>query len=145
MNTRVEGGPYLYPDNDDTWDYFEFGNFDSWPHGLEIFPNLEGQYLHIVADYQDAPNMYYDYNLYDYYPKLTFCTVIVTGTRYIRRLTDEDQGIDWSNNHVSVIKKDLDALTTLSMSHIESELTIANQLIIDVRLKDTNQLAFIQI
>ena len=133
MNTKVDGGPFFDKDNPDTWDqYFDWreDEYQVWPHGLEIFPNLQGRYLHIVGDLSSTNVNPSNPEL----PRLTFCTVIVTGTRYVRK--------DEVNSSLSINQGES---LTFSLTHIESELTIANQLSIDVRQKDTHYLAFVRI
>ena len=90
-----------------------------WPHGLEIFPNLKGRYLHIVSDYRDPPYTQEDDNAI----KINFCTIIVTGTRYVRNFPIETTQLIVNKGESLVVP----------ISHVESELIIANELVIDVR------------
>ena len=61
QNTKVPGGPFLHPDHQDTYVYFlhyynsnkdPFGKGRGyvWLFGKENWVNLEGRFMHLVAD-----------------------------------------------------------------------------------------------
>ena len=49
-----------------------------WPFGKEDWCNLEGQYMHMVADLNHLKDTYDSYTM-------SVCSVAVYGTKYIRK------------------------------------------------------------
>ena len=66
---------FVYEDNtyDLGVDPFDMGVGMVWPYGAEHWCNLEGKYLHIVADLNDLYAEYFDY-------EMSLCTLGVFGT-----------------------------------------------------------------
>ena len=52
--------------------------YTAWNFGKEVWCNLEGQYMHIVADLSHLSGTSYD---------MKICTVGIMGTQYIRDQT----------------------------------------------------------
>ena len=50
LNEKMPGGPFLKPPDSSNYLYDEFFGYKAWPFGIELFPNLEGRYVHIVSD-----------------------------------------------------------------------------------------------
>ena len=88
-----------------------------FPYGKEHWCNLEGQYMHIVADLSHL--MVAEYN-YEY--EMSICTLGIYGTRYAR-----DQNIPSS---VQITKGDSMVLTVPKIYSTES---IGTQLLINLR------------
>ena len=128
LNTKFEGGPYLNPEPEfgDAWKLHQWNGNYYWPHGLEVFPNLEGRYLHIVSDYSSFTNDDLKHIL---------CSLIVTGTRYVRNEPIESYILTMTQYES----------LTLSISHVVSQLTIGNQIEVDVRQKVGEELPFVSI
>ena len=90
-NQKVPGGPFLDPDNQETYvfdkkanvnagghDTYDKGRGYVWPYGMENWVNLEGKYMHIVADmsaYTDSATVT---------DTVSVCTLGIYGTKYVR-------------------------------------------------------------
>ena len=96
-----------------------------WPYGSEHWCNLEGIYLHIVADLSDLMTAYGSFDT-------SICTVGVFGTRYVR---DGD-------SLPTRIEIEQGATKSLSVPHIYSELVIGTTLAINLR-QASDQLSFV--
>ena len=86
---------------------------DVWKHGKEVWCNLEGRYMHIIADLNHLAGDAYVMEL---------CSVGIMGTQYVR-----DQTLPETLD----IQKD--GPTSLTISHIYSKIAIGNLLNINVR------------
>ena len=95
-----------------------------WPYGYENWCNLEGSYLHFVADMSDMATIYGSYSA-------TVCTVGVFGTKYSR------PG-DALPSSISIAQG---TTTSLDVAHIVSDYTIGTTLAINLR--QTTSLAFV--
>ena len=84
-----------------------------WNFGKEVWCNMEGRYVHVVADY--AHESQKDY-------KISICSVGVFGTKYIRDSYLETE-----------IKIDTGIVKNLEIPRIYSQLTIGNELNINLR------------
>ena len=91
QNTKVPGGPFLHPDNQDTyvfdqlayyhsggWDPFSKGRGYVWRFGLEKWVNLEGKFMHLVADMSAYTATALDSDT------VSVCTLSIFGTKYVR-------------------------------------------------------------
>ena len=88
-NSECAGGPFLradtqesyvydgYADENDTKNAFGQDQGTVWPYGDEQWCNLEGQYLHIVADLSQVNDGISNY-------QMSLCTLAVYGTKYVR-------------------------------------------------------------
>ena len=77
-----------------------------WPYGAEHWCNLEGQYLHIVADLNELIHEEPDY-------LMSICTLGVFGTQYVRSGGDAVP---------SLIEIKQGETQTISIQHITSAL-----------------------
>ena len=84
-----------------------------WNYGKEVWCNMEGRYLHVVADYAHASQTDYSISL---------CTVGVFGTKYIRDTDLETE-----------IKIDTGTVKNIEVARIYSQMTIGNELNINLR------------
>ena len=102
-----------------------------WPYGAENWCNLEGTYLHIVADLSHLMSSIGSINQ-------SICTVGVFGTRYVR---GDGDAVPSSLEVASGTSK------TLSIAHIHSELTIGTTLDINLRFGGSaaEQLSFVSL
>ena len=73
-NEKCSGGPFLKIDEDSSYvydkraDLYAQDNFDKgrgyvWPYGAEIWCNLEGSYVHLVADLSHLGGTAYEMSL----------------------------------------------------------------------------------
>ena len=58
----------------DSWYYDPRFDMDVWPYGIEVWCNLVGQYVHIVADLSHLSPPY----------TMSLCSVGIMGTSYTR-------------------------------------------------------------
>ena len=139
-NSKCAGGPFLDPSNPKTYvydynaavradggDIFSKGLGMVWPFGKENWCNLEGRYLHMVADMSQqiasAENS----------DTVTVCSVGVFGTKYIRNgepLPDTIGVIQGQSK-------------TISVQRITSSFEIATELAI--QLRQSTDLSFVSI
>ena len=99
-----------------------------WPYGKENWCNLEGAYLHFVADLSHlmpSPGSF----------TTSICTVGVFGTRYVRDGDPLPSSIEVAQGEES----------RLIVPHIYSEFTIGTTLAINLRQVASNNLSFVSI
>ena len=99
-----------------------------WPYGKENWCNLEGTYLHFVADLSHLMSTYGSI-------ATSICTIGVFGTRYVR---DEDP----LPNLIEVVQGEVFRLSVLN---IYSEFTIGTTLDINLRQAASNPHNFVSI
>ena len=89
QNSKVPGGPFLHPDHQDTYvldqwalngghDPFTKGSGYVWPFGKEHWVNLQGSFMHLVADMSAYTASAADSDT------VSVCTLSVFGTKYVR-------------------------------------------------------------
>lgn len=127
QNSKCAGGPFLRVDDINSY-YFDrfaydknaspsaFGRGYVWKYGIEKFCNLEGRYMHIVADLNHLTH-------HDYYT-MTICSLGIMGTKYVR---DGDALPSTMELHQG-------QTISLQVPHIYSAYPIGNTLKIDLRL-----------
>ena len=95
-----------------------------WTYGMEKWCNMEGQYIHIVADLRHLVGPY----------KMSICSVGVFGTCYIRdeKITDSHELTQGE-------------MMTFSIPHYYSEYDIGTTYKINLRQKTLSQLSFISL
>ena len=98
-----------------------------WPYGKENWCNLEGTYLHYVADLSHLITT----DPYSF--TTTICTVGVFGTRYVRDGDPLPSSIEVAQGQVF----------SLSVPHIYSELAIGTTLAINLRQAGSSQHSFV--
>ena len=96
-----------------------------WNYGKEVWCNLEGRYIHIVADLRHLEGQ--DYNM-------ELCSVGVMGTQYVR-----EEAIP------ETLEIQKDDLTSLTISNIYSSMPIGNSLNINLRLSQENEFESVSI
>ena len=96
-----------------------------WNYGKEIWCNMEGRYLHVVADYSHESQTEYS---------ISICSVGVFGTKYIRNTALETE-----------IKIVADTVKNLEVPRIQSQFTIGNELNINLRQKPGSEVSWAQI
>ena len=79
---------------------------DAWNYGKEVWCNLEGRYMHIVADLSHLAGQSYEMQL---------CSVGIMGTKYIR-----DQTLP------ETLEIQSEGITTLTIANIYSAISIGN-------------------
>ena len=137
QNTKVPGGPFLHPDNQDTYvfdqrAYEKDGGYDPfgkgrgyvWPFGLEKWVNLEGKFMHLVADMSAYTGTAADSDT------VSVCTLSIFGTKYVRD--------DPLPTTISVISGQT---STITVPSIYSYYQIGNTL--DIKLREKSDLGFI--
>ena len=95
-----------------------------WNYGKEVWCNLEGRYMHIIADLSHLAGQGYSMEL---------CSVGIMGTQYVR---DEP---------LPVTLEISEEFTTLAIPNIYSALPIGNQLDINLRQASGNELPYISL
>ena len=84
LNTKCDGGPFQDFNNPKESQVNEYSGSDVissvWPYGKEDWCNLEGRYLHIVANLNHLMDTY----PYDEYA-MSLCQIGVYGTKYVRK------------------------------------------------------------
>ena len=96
-----------------------------WNYGKEIWCNLEGRYMHIVADLSHLAGQHYSMEL---------CSIGIMGTQYIRDETLPE-----------TIEIDSEGLMTLTIPNIYSAMSIGNQLDIKLRQASGFELSFVSL
>ena len=96
-----------------------------WNYGKEIWCNLEGRYMHIVADLSHLAGQHYSMEL---------CSIGIMGTQYIRDETLPE-----------TIEIDSEGLMTLTIPNIYSAMSIGNQLDIKLRQASGSELSFVSL
>ena len=99
-----------------------------WPYGKENWCNLEGTYLHYVADLNHLATSYTNC-------ETSICTVGVFGTRYVRDGDPLPGTIEVAQGEVF----------SLSVPYIYSEFTIGTTLVINLRQGGSNPHSFVSI
>ena len=79
---------------------------DIWNYGKEVWCNLEGRYMHIIADLSHLAGQGYEMQL---------CSVGIMGTKYIR-----DQTLP------ETLEIQSEGITTLTIANIYSAISIGN-------------------
>ena len=95
----------------DQSNYHSFTRFSStytniWNYGKEVWCNLEGRYMHIIADLSDLAGQGYE---------MILCSVGIMGTQYVRAQTFPETVEIQSEN-----------FTTLTIQNIYSTISIGN-------------------
>ena len=101
--------------NRHTWNVEGMEYNDVWNYGKEVWCNLEGRYMHIVADFTHLIGTNFNVNL---------CSVGIMGTQYIRA-DPLPETLEIYNN----------VLTTLSIPNIYSSPQLAIGNILDIKLR----------
>ena len=128
-NTKCAGGPHLdYNDSssyvfsqkgfNDSMDPFSEGLGMVWPSGQELWCNLEGQYMHMVADQSDQVGSAADSDT------VTMCQVGVYGTKYERTSGDPVP---------ATIEVSQGQSETVTIDNIQASIPIGNTLAINLR------------
>ena len=118
-NQKCAGGPFMDLDDYEEDYYRDYGliNFKPgyvWNYGREVWCNMQGQYVFIVADLSHLRGDYY---------KMSLCNLGIMGTRYVRDESFEESIEIIKGNSISIL-----------VPHVYSELPIANELEINLRL-----------
>ena len=134
-NQKCAGGPHLQFDDPGSYVYdalafdrnedaFGQGRGMVWRFGEEVWCNLEGRYVHLVADLSHLA----DPSQID----MSICTLGVFGTKYVRDGDPLPSSIELASGSTAV---------NLDITHIYSELTIGTELAINLR--QASQLSFV--
>lgn len=98
-----------------------------WNFGKEIWCNLEGRYMHIVADLNHLSGSTYSMEL---------CSLGIMGTQYVR-----DEPVP----ETLQIFRESQSTETINILHIYSTLTIGNTLQINMRQRSGSELDFVSL
>ena len=134
-NVKVPGGPFLHIDDPDSYFYdarayidntnpFDQGRGVVWPYGKENWVNLEGKYIHLVAD-QSA-----HIGTASGSETVSVCSLSVFGTKYVR-----DDSVPTS----LTVTRGL--VSTISVGKIYSVYQIGNTL--DIKLRQKTDFDFV--
>ena len=100
-------------------------SLNTWNFGKEIWCNLEGRYMHIVADLNHLAGSAYSMEL---------CSVGIMGTRYVR---------DYPVPETIEILRDSQSTKAINIHHITSAIPIGNTLQINMRQRSGSELDFV--
>ena len=131
QNAICAGSPFQQVDDPDSYvlshrakkdnlNFYNQGEGLVWPFGAEHWCNLEGEYVHIVANLRHLVGDY----------EMNVCSLGVIGTRYVR------DGEALASEIVVLRGESL----SLSVPHIYSEIKIGARIAIDVRAKPESNL-----
>ena len=126
-NIKCDGGPFMRTDNSSN--YHSWTDADDnvtrnvWNFGKEVWCNLEGRYMHIIADFSHLSGEDYSMEL---------CSLGIMGSQYVR-----DQTLP---STLEISKEDL---TYLTVANIYSAMPIGNELNINLRQSEGSELAFV--
>ena len=96
----------------DGWYYDELASSIAWTYGKEIWCNLEGRYMYIIADLSHLVGSY----------TMSLCSLGIMGTEYVHSKPPPTD--------ITITKG---STTTIDVPHITSALTIGNTLQMNMR------------
>lgn len=74
-NNKCAGGPFMRTDDSSNYQTWSYNGNTVWKFGEELWCNLEGRYMHIIADLSHRAELEYN---------LSLVTVGIMGTQYVR-------------------------------------------------------------
>ena len=125
MKTDGDDNYYEYPEQSKEK---QVNNVDRiWNYGKQVPCNLEGQYVHVVADLTGLAQTHTTY-------QMSLCSYGIMGTKYVR-----DEPV------ASVIEIQEGETSILTIPHIKSYYEIGTLLSINLRQPEGNQLEFVKL
>ena len=128
LNQKVVGGPWLNDPTDPNDPGYTMltssaagTNANMWAWGKELWTNMEGRYIHFVADTAHLTGATF-----------SICNLSIMGTKYVR-----DTPIP------TALTVEIGETKDLSVEHIYAEIPIANELAINLRQKVGSELSFV--